>query len=131
MTRDGILNAQLLSAIAHCGHTQTLVICDAGLPLPPGVPVIDLALVRGVPTFLEALKAIAGQLVVESYCYAQEMPQANPGVLSQMQEILAGLPSTQTPHEEFKRLTQTANAILRTGECSSYANVILTAGVNF
>lgn len=35
MTRDGILNAQLLSAIAHCGHTQTLVICDAGLPLPP------------------------------------------------------------------------------------------------
>ena len=65
MTRDGILNAQLLSAIAHCGHTQTLVICDAGLPLPPGVPVIDLALVRGVPTFLEALKAVAGQLVVE------------------------------------------------------------------
>ena len=36
MRRGGILNAQLAGALAQLGHTDTLVVCDAGLPIPPG-----------------------------------------------------------------------------------------------
>ena len=55
----------------------------------------------------------------------------NQEVFSQMKEILSGLPSSSVPHEEFKRMTHDALVFIRTGECSSYANVILVAGVTF
>ena len=38
---------------------------------------------------------------------------------------------TEVPHEEFKRLTRSSEAIVRTGECTPYANVILKSGVAF
>jgi D-ribose pyranase len=34
-------------------------------------------------------------------------------------------------HDEFKQLSKGARAIVRTGECSPYANIILVAGVVF
>ena len=42
MKKDGLLNPQILSAIAAMGHTEYLVIADAGLPVPSGIPVIDI-----------------------------------------------------------------------------------------
>lgn len=34
-------------------------------------------------------------------------------------------------HEELKKITRESEAIVRTGECSPYANVILKSGVVF
>ncbi|PIW12307.1 MAG: D-ribose pyranase, partial [Candidatus Infernicultor aquiphilus] len=34
-------------------------------------------------------------------------------------------------HEELKELSKQARAIIRTGECSPYANIILISGVIF
>jgi D-ribose pyranase len=34
-------------------------------------------------------------------------------------------------HEELKRLTASARAVVRTGECTPYANIVLIAGVTF
>ena len=41
------------------------------------------------------------------------------------------MPVKKVFHEEFKKLTENAKCIVRTGENSSYANVILVGGVNF
>lgn len=38
---------------------------------------------------------------------------------------------TEVPHDEFKRLSQASEVIVRTGECTPYANVILKSGVVF
>jgi D-ribose pyranase len=38
---------------------------------------------------------------------------------------------TAIPHEEFKARTAAARAVVRTGEFTPYANVILIAGVTF
>ena len=102
MKQDRILNPELIRLIAAIGHTQTLVIADAGLPVPKGVLVLDLSLVRGVPSFQQVLDA-----------------------------VLEGMPVDHVPHETFKVMTQQARAIIRTGETSKYANIILYAGVNF
>ena len=51
MKKHGILNSALSGLIASLGHTDLLVVADAGLPIPPGVPVIDLAVRCGVPSF--------------------------------------------------------------------------------
>ena len=51
--------------------------------------------------------------------------------LRRMEQILEGKPARKVPHEEFKRLMEKAKCVIRTGETSPYANVILIGGVNF
>lgn len=131
MTKDGILNPKLCAAIAGTGHTEYFVIADPGLPLPDGIKVIDLSLVRGIPSFLDTLKAVSGELVIESFLLAEEMKTASPELHDKTCETLKGLPLRYIPHEELKKLLSHAKVIVRTGETTSYANVILECGVNF
>ena len=131
MKKDRILNTELLNAVAALGHTQTLVIGDAGLPVPKGVPCIDLSVVRGIPAFRDVLTEVIGELVVESGIYASEAREKNPQLVSDLSNMLPDVPLSAVPHEQFKQMTKDAAAIIRTGECSPYANVILVGGVNF
>lgn len=131
MTKSGILNPELCRAIASIGHTQYFVIADPGLPIPEGVQVVDLSLVRGIPSFKDTLKAVSGELVVESYILAEEMKTVSPKLHDETCEILKGLPHSYVPHEELKKLLKDAKAVVRTGETTSFANVILVCGVNF
>lgn len=131
MKKDRLLNPNLISAIAAIGHTDLLVIGDAGLPVPKGVPVIDLSLVRGIPSFLDVLHAVLEELVVESYILAEEMESKNGAFFADTQRALGNLPCTRVSHEEFKRITGRASVLVRTGETTPYANVILQGGVNF
>ena len=72
MKRGGILHAELAGALGRLGHTDLIVIGDCGLPRPAGVPVIDLALVFGVPTFEQVLCGVLGEIVVEQAVLADE-----------------------------------------------------------
>lgn len=131
MKKDKLLNPEILAAVASLGHTDYLCISDCGLPIPQGVPLIDVSVTASIPGFLQVLKAVECELVVESYICAAEIDDANPEVMRQMEEILAGKPVMKIPHKEFKEITAKAKAIIRTGETSPFANVILVGGVNF
>jgi len=131
MKKEKLLNPEIVAAVAALGHTEYLCIADCGLPIPQGVTVIDVSVCATIPSFLQVLKAVEGELVVESYIIADEIKEANPNILKQMEEILAGRSAKKVPHEEFKKLTSNAKYIIRTGETSPYANVILVGGVNF
>ncbi|MBE3590594.1 MAG: D-ribose pyranase [Firmicutes bacterium] len=135
MRRDGLLNAELLHAIAAMGHTDSLVVADAGLPAPPGVRVLDLAVVPGVPSVEAVARAVLRELVVEAAVWAEEAARPESGMDSRFREWLQDLaPHAETrrvPHEEFKRLAGTARLIVRTGEFTPYANLLLYGGVPF
>lgn len=131
MKKDGILNTNLISEVAAIGHTQYLVIGDAGLPIPKGVNVLDISLTKGVPGFMQVLEAVNEELVSEAYILAEEIKEGNQELETQVHELLKEQPVTYVPHEEFKKLTEEAQVIVRTGETSSFANIILVAGVNF
>ena len=139
MKRSSLLNAPLSHAVACLGHTQTLVVADAGLPIPAGPQRIDLALVPGLPSFLDVLAAVAGEMMIEGAVIAAEMASVNPVLRHQLDEALSAIAAVQgrpiaveeVPHEEFKRQTASALAVARTGECSPYANIILKSGVTF
>ena len=62
MLHTGILNPQLNSLLARVRHTNTLVIADRGFPFWPGIETVDLSLVDDVPTVLQVLAAIRGEL---------------------------------------------------------------------
>jgi D-ribose pyranase len=131
MRKSGVLHARLAAVLTELGHTDLLVVADAGLPIPPGVERIDLALVPSVPGFVETLRAVLAELAVESAIVADELVERSPGMFAQLKGLLGELPMQTVPHNDLKRLTAGARAVVRTGECTPYANVILVAGVTF
>lgn len=131
MKQNCILNTELIKVIAGVGHTQNIVICDAGLPIPPHVKLIDLSVVKGMPKLLDVLKAVSEEMVIESFVIASELEMVNPKMMEEIQEILKNVPYKAVEHEKLKKMTEGSYAIVRTGECSSYANILLVGGVNF
>jgi D-ribose pyranase len=113
------------------GHTDTIVIADCGLPIPDHVRRIDLAIRLGKPSFLEVAEAIRDDMVIEKITLASEMKQFNPALLREVEQLFAPVAKEFVPHEQFKTLMQGAKAVIRTGENTPYANVILHAGVIF
>lgn len=131
MKKSGLLQAELAGILAAVGHTQTIVIGDAGLPIPSNVKCIDLAVHAGLPSFMEVLKTIMPECVFESYILAEEIKEKNPEVLAGIREATLPLDERMVSHEELKTLSKQAQCIIRTGETSPYANIILVGGVNF
>ena len=132
MKRNGLLHADLNRIIAAMGHTDTLVIGDVGLPVPHGVPCIDLAVLPGTPAFATVFEAIFAELAVERATVASEIHAHNPSMAALKERLEAGgLAVDELYHEDFKAATRRAVAVVRTGETSPYANIILHAGVTF
>ncbi len=136
MKRTALLNRHLSSLVASLGHLDEIVVADAGLPVPAGVKVIDLAVTAGVPSFRELLTALKSELVIEGAVWAEE---ASAELTSLMQHEVASwaeetgkaITVSRLTHEAFKHRTQTARAVIRTGEVTPYANIILISGVAF
>jgi D-ribose pyranase len=131
MKRSALLHAELSEVVARLGHGDLLVIGDAGLPIPDGPRRIDLAVTANVPRFAQVLAAVLSEMQVEEAVVAVELAARNPAVDAELRRQLGAVPIATTPHEDFKARTRSARAIVRTGECSPYANVILRAGVVF
>ncbi|MCO1337461.1 D-ribose pyranase [Kocuria polaris] len=129
MLKTGILNPYLLDGLARLGHTDTVVIADCGLPLPAGARVVDLTLVRGVPSFEQVLRAVGEAIVVESATLAEEARGTAPERL--VGEVLPGVTVEHVDHAQLKSRLPEAKLLVRTGETTPYANAILRCGVNF
>ncbi|MFB2593205.1 D-ribose pyranase [Paracoccus sp. p4-l81] len=125
MKKTALLNAELSRVIASMGHGDLLVIGDAGLPVPPGVPVIDLAVTRGVPGVFDVLDAVLSELQVERAAIAEEAAE------DLAAEFSTRLPCARISHANFKEASRAARVVVRTGECTPFANVALWAGVVF
>lgn len=129
MKKSGILNQQLSALIAATGHTDRVVVSDAGLPIPLQSEKIDLALLPNQPRFLDVLRAVTGELAVEKIILAEETQKFSPAMHRSIMDLFPGIPVETMPHVDFKRKTQEARAFIRSGEFTPYANIILVAGV--
>lgn len=136
MRKGRLLQPALLELVAAAGHGQTIVVADAGLPIPPETPRIDLALVPGIPTFAQVLEAVATEMAVEQVVIAEEADRRGEDLRRTLDRAFAGA-GDRTPeievvsHEELKERCRTALAVVRTGEQTPYFNAILVAGVTF
>ena len=128
MKKLGIINQPISAVISGLGHTDTLTIADAGLPIPATTERIDLALTTGVPSFLQTLQVVLEELHVEKAIVAEEMKSVSPQIFEAVSRILGEVPIELVPHISFKEQTADSKAIIRTGEFTPYANVILVAG---
>ncbi|PSW74229.1 D-ribose pyranase [Photobacterium sp. GB-50] len=139
MKKSTLINSELSYLVATLGHTDEITLCDAGLPIPDHVQRIDLALTHGVPSFLETVRVMLSEMQIEGVIMAEEFAQVSP---EHYQVLLVELELEQAKtdkkihiqyvtHEQFKQRTEQSRAIVRTGECTPYANVIFQSGVVF
>lgn len=132
MKRFGHLNRDISRVLAAMGHTDSLVIADCGLPVPPGVECIDLSLARGDPDFLRVLDTVLADFMVERAVFALEARSQNDSVEVRAAALAReGIQVEFVTHERLKEMTREARAIIRTGEATPYANVILFSQVVF
>ncbi|WP_342322876.1 D-ribose pyranase [Kosakonia sp. BYX6] len=139
MKKGCVLNADISSVISRLGHTDTLVVCDAGLPVPRNTQRIDMALTQGVPSFMQVLEVVTAEMQVEAAILASEIKQHNPqlhetllGHIEQLQQHQGNTIEVRyVTHEQLKKHTADSHAVIRSGECSPFANIILCAGVTF
>ncbi|MTI45634.1 ribose transport protein RbsD [Roseibium hamelinense] len=136
MKKTALLNRHLSALVASLGHMDEIVVADAGLPVPAGTDVIDLAVTAGVPSLAQVLSALRSELVIEGAVYAEEAGVETEKLMQR--ELSAwragtetGNPVTKVSHTAFKARTAKARAVIRTGETTPYANIILISGVAF
>ncbi len=131
MKINGILNSDISRVLSYLRHTDTLCIGDCGLPCPDGTELIDVSLEQGVPRFIEVLKIVLLDMKVEKITLAEEIKEKNPLVLKAVLELFSGISVTFVPHEELKEKLSACKAVIRTGEATPYANIILQSACIF
>jgi D-ribose pyranase len=126
MIRSGILNPQILSLLARVRHTNTLVVADRGFPSWPGLETVDISLVDGVPTVLQVLQALLPNFDCGGIWMAEEFLAENTAETQAAFRQAAGIiPIAFEPHTEFKKRVPGATGLIRTGDTTQYANLIL------
>ncbi|HLF74880.1 MAG TPA: D-ribose pyranase [Anaerolineales bacterium] len=110
MKKTTLLQSDLSYSIATLGHLETLVIADAGLPIPAETVRIDLALTQGVPGAIQTLKVVLDEMKVEKVILAEEVKDRNPRFLAEVQGLLPGVPIEFVTHSELKTRTAPARS---------------------
>jgi D-ribose pyranase len=126
MLKNGILNPHLLSLLARVRHTNTLVIADRGFPFWPQLETVDLSVVDDLPTVLQVLTAIRSNFVIGKAWMAREFLKVNPKKAQiKFAFALKDVATRFEPHVEFKKRVPHAIGLIRTGDTTQYANLIL------
>ena len=112
--------------LSRIRHTNTLVIADRGFPFWPMIETVDISLVDDVPTVLAVLRALRPNFQVGKAWMAREFMKANNAkTRAAFAEALRGIQLAREPHVEFKQRVPHSIGLIRTGDTTPYANLIL------
>lgn len=137
MKRHGILNADVSRVLSYMGHKDMIAIGDCGLPIPDETERIDLAIQLGSPSFLEVLKPVSEDMKVEKIFLAEEIRDCNPDIHERILRLFSEQYPERMPeieyitHDRLKELTASCRAVIRSGENTPYANIILQSACLF
>lgn len=131
MKKHGVLNPELSRALAELGHFDKICIADAGLPIPEHIQRIDLSLVQDIPLVAQVLKALEQEIEVAEIRMARETSEVSPKLAAVVDELWPATKKVSISHEELKAELGQCRFVIRTGEFTPYANVILVSGVPF
>lgn len=127
MKKAGILNAKLAGELTKLRHLDRLVICDAGFPIPRGSAEVDISLVAGIPTFIQTLKAVLNEMIVEEYMVFDFMKEYNAEYYEELRKIFINQKSSEVSMQEFIEASKEAKLFIRTGELLPASNILLVS----
>jgi len=133
MKKRGILNPYLMQGLTSLGHLDSVLICDAGFPVPEHSNVIDISLVAGVPDFMQVFKAVLNEIIVEEYVIFDFMKKYNEKYYSEVKNIFIKQKGVECSMDDFRIRANNAKLVIRTGELLPASNIILvsSSGVDF
>jgi ABC-type ribose transport system, auxiliary component len=131
MKKSALLNSNISEVISRMGHTDGLAIGDCGLPIPDETKRIDIALIKDIPSFIDTLRIVLMELQIEEVEIAKETMEVSPSLYAEIKKAIGDVKITVITHEELKQKLKECKAVIRTGEQTPYANIILKSGVVF
>ena len=129
MYKTGILNSDISTVLSQLGHTDCIMIADCGLPIPEGIKRIDLALKFGQPSFMDVYTEVSKHMAIASATVVEEMQHHNSLLFEKLKEDFSDFKTVS--HDELKHQSHNVKAMIRTGEATPYANIILQSDVLF
>ena len=103
-----ILHPELAKALATCGHTDIILVTDAGFPIPKDANRIDLGYYAGQADLLDILRMLRKEIFVEEGA------------------VFKGI-----PHEELvAEIAPKAKVIIRSGSLNAWGNIALTCSTD-
>lgn len=128
MKETGLLNIEISDAIAHLGHMDELIICDAGFPISVGIRTVDVSLKANQPTTLEVLTEILQHFSVEKIVLAEETQTHSPTMYARLTSQFDKSVVVETMlHTLLKQRSRGVKAIVRTGDFTAYSNILLVS----
>ncbi|MBN2084498.1 MAG: RbsD/FucU family protein [Anaerolineales bacterium] len=129
MIVHGIINPQINFLLSRVRHTNLLVIADRGFPYWPAIETVDISLVDGVPTVLQVFQAVRANFEIGEIIMAREFLKVNPpGVRQALAKAAAPIPLRYETHENLKKRVPGAIGLIRTGDTTQYANMVIFSG---
>ena len=129
MKEIGFLNGQIDAALTRQGHMDLMMVVDAGFPVPDHVELIDIALRPGTPSVPEVLAELAKVHSVEKLVLAEETKRHNPSYFAGVTE--RPWPEAEVEvisHAALKERSHQVKTIIRTGDFTAWANIMLVSG---
>jgi len=131
MKKSVMLNRKLSEVIASMGHTDRLIICDAGFPIPNDANVVDLAITMDIPDIETVLKIIEQELIAEQIYIAEDVITHNEPLYKSIEKIYKGVTIEGISHERIlNEEARNAKAIVRTGAYNPWGNIVIQSGVD-
>lgn len=131
MKRNGIINSEISKVLSYMRHTDLICISDLGLPCPDNIKTIDLSIKLGSPSFIDVLSEIIKDIKIERIILAEEIKNNNKEVYNKILSMFENISIEYVSHNNFKQKTSDCKAIIRTGEATPYANIILQSACIF
>ena len=129
MLLTGILNPQINLLLARVRHTNMLVIADRGFPFWPLIETVDISLVDDIPTVLQVFRAIRSNFEISEIWMAEEFTRANtPEICKAFADATTPIPLHYEAHVDLKKRVPGAIGLIRTGDTTQYANMVLVSG---
>ena len=131
LRKPKIINAELNHMLASMGHTDVLMVTDAGFPIPRDAWLVDLSVTRNVPELVPILSIISDVFIAERLIYADYVPQHNPKLHEALSGMFDGSVHETVPHETMLTdMAKQAKGFVRTGGYDPWGNIALVAGVD-
>ena len=129
MKEVGIVNRELARVLSEQGHGDLLMVVDAGFAIPKNADVVDISLTENCPMVIDTLKELKKFFSVEKLIFANDTSDVSPTLFSKITELFGtDVPVEMVTHPQIKELSHKVKAVIRTGDFTAYANVILVSG---
>ena len=128
MRETGIVNRDICDVLSTLGHTDQMMVCDAGFAIPNGVRTVDISYGENKPTVPEVLHELLKHFSVERIVVSEDTQKRMPNRFVELVGAFDGVPADIISQDDLRARARDVKAIIRTGDFSAFSNVLIISG---